>query len=70
MYLLGFNNGVYDTRTKTFRDGKPDDYISKSVGYDFPRKAEKYSEDIVNLFKKIYPNKEVKNMLTTTITNP
>ena len=52
MYLLGFNNGVYDTRTKTFKDGTPDDYITKSVGYDFPRKAGKYSEYIVNFLSK------------------
>jgi P4 family phage/plasmid primase-like protien len=34
-YLLGFNNGVLDLKTCTFRKGKPDDYISYTTGYDF-----------------------------------
>jgi P4 family phage/plasmid primase-like protien len=34
-YLMGFKNGVLDLNTLQFRDGKPDDYISKSTGYDF-----------------------------------
>lgn len=27
-HLIAFTNGVYDTLTQTFRDGKPEDYIS------------------------------------------
>ena len=50
IYLLGFNNGVFDTETKNFRKGKPDDYITKSVGYDFPTEATHYKNDIENFF--------------------
>jgi hypothetical protein len=31
--LIGFDNGIFDIRTMSFRDGRPDDYVSKSVGY-------------------------------------
>lgn len=34
-YLLGFNNGVVDFTAKVFRDGQPDDYITKTTGKNF-----------------------------------
>ena len=34
-YLLCFNNGVVDFKTKTFRDGYPQDYITKSTGINY-----------------------------------
>lgn len=34
-YLLCFNNGVVDFVTKTFRDGNPEDYISKTTRIDY-----------------------------------
>jgi P4 family phage/plasmid primase-like protien len=33
--LLCFTNGVYDLKTMQFRDGKKDDYVSMTVGYDY-----------------------------------
>jgi len=34
-YLLCFNNGVVDFKTKTFRDGQPDDYITKTTRIEY-----------------------------------
>jgi P4 family phage/plasmid primase-like protien len=33
--LLGFGNGVYDLDAGVFRDGKPEDRVTMSCGYDF-----------------------------------
>jgi len=33
--LLGFSNGVFDVRTMTFRNGKPEDFISLSTRYEY-----------------------------------
>ncbi|KAI9334336.1 hypothetical protein DFJ73DRAFT_764140 [Zopfochytrium polystomum] len=35
LYLVGFNNGLYDLKEMVFRPRKKDDYISMTVGYDF-----------------------------------
>jgi phage/plasmid-associated DNA primase len=31
--LLGFDNGVLDLKARRFRDGRPEDFVSMSVGY-------------------------------------
>jgi P4 family phage/plasmid primase-like protien len=61
IYLLGFDNGVYDTRTKEFREGRPTDYITKSVGYDFPTEDKGYLKDIKQFLKEVFPDKDLRN---------
>lgn len=34
-YLLGFNNGIYDLKSYQFRDGRPEDYVCFTTGYDY-----------------------------------
>jgi P4 family phage/plasmid primase-like protien len=33
--LIGFENGVFDLNTMTFRDGVPEDYLTYTTGYNF-----------------------------------
>jgi P4 family phage/plasmid primase-like protien len=33
--IIGFENGVYDLNTKTFRKGKADEFISTTTGYNY-----------------------------------
>lgn len=49
--IMGFNNGVYDFTTSTLRKGRPDDYITMSVGYDFP---EIVSDDAIKSVMKVF----------------
>lgn len=65
-YLIGFNNGVYDLMTDTFRDGIPGDYISKNTKIDYipSNKINKSKrDDIFKFFKEILPNKHVRNYM-------
>ena len=57
-YLLGFNNGVLDLKMLCFRNGKPDDYVSKSAGYDFKtfKDDDPEIDDIRTFLMKIFPN--------------
>lgn len=62
--LVAFNNGVYDTSTYTFRDGKPEDYITFSTKVDFDPEMqhEQYAcwPEILKLLNNVFPVEEVR----------
>jgi len=62
-YLIGFENGVYDLRTKEFRDGCPEDYISMSTGIDyipFDEEDEQW-EDLKYFIYTIFPDDKMRD---------
>jgi P4 family phage/plasmid primase-like protien len=60
-FLLCFNNGVIDFTTKTFRDGYPQDYITKSCGINYVEYNTKNPEmvktgnEITSFMEKLFP---------------
>lgn len=74
IFLLGFNNGVYDFETKMFRDGMPDDYLTFSVGYDYIEYDLKHEHmtELLNYFKTIHRDDEMRlfvfKLISTYIT--
>jgi len=67
--LLAFDNGIYEIKTKTFREGKREDYITKTTGYDFPSEKDKdygHKEDIEKFLKQVFPDEEVRNFVIQT----
>jgi P4 family phage/plasmid primase-like protien len=64
-YLLCFNNGVVDFKTKTFRDGYPQDYITKSTGINYveynPSNPEmsKIGNELISFMEKLFPIPEL-----------
>ena len=61
-YLLGFNNGVLDIKELEFRDGRPEDYISMSTGYDFKEYDEESQEvlEVKEFLLKVLPDKNLR----------
>lgn len=63
--LIGFNNGVYDLENGMFREGRPEDMISLTCGYDYipfdstnPKVC-----FIFDMFAKIFVNPEVREYM-------
>ena len=55
-----FDNGVYDLKMHQFREGRPEDYCSFSVGYDYHEPAEEDKEEVRELFKKVFVNRALR----------
>lgn len=61
-HLIGFKNGVFDMNTLTFRNGRQNDYITFSTGYDFIQYDETLPEvkDVYEFIRKILTNDAVR----------
>ena len=62
IYLLCFNNGVYDFKNDEFRKGYSDDNISLSVGYDYVtyKDTDKEILEIEKYFQQVIQDNEVR----------
>jgi P4 family phage/plasmid primase-like protien len=64
-HLIGFDNGVYDLQKFEFREGKANDYITMTAGYNYTDKhTEKYN-DLLKFLEDIQPNKEEREYMLT-----
>lgn len=65
LFLLGFDNGVYDLSKGIFRAGCPDDYIAKTTGYDYKEFKENSQEvqQVEKFYKSIQPKDDVRTYL-------
>jgi P4 family phage/plasmid primase-like protien len=59
-YLMGFKNGVLDFKNKEFRNGYPQDYITKSTNINYdqfdPEVHAEISQQIVRFMEQLFPN--------------
>ena len=66
--LLGFENGVYDLSTGTFRDGKPEDMIKMSTKQIYENKVDLTIRQNINTFlSEITQNKDVAEFLLNVL---
>jgi len=65
-YLIGFKNGVYDLENSIFRDGVPNDYISKSTNINYipiDKTDQQTKKEITRFLKEILPNQAVRDYM-------
>ena len=61
-HLLGFNNGVLDLQTDTFRDYQRNDFISISTGYDYKEPNPEDTQLLNHLINEIFPMEDERNL--------
>lgn len=69
--LIAFMNGVYDLKHNVFRDGRPDDYLSKClpmpyIEYD---PEDQRVKDVIQFFEKVFPDPELRKYFLDTHCN-
>lgn len=69
IFLMGFENGVFDFERGTFREGRPDDYITYSTKNDYYKWTERsaYTQDILKFFEQIFPNPVVRKYFISAL---
>ena len=73
IYLIGFENGVYDLEQEIFRDGRPDDYVTLSTHHNYSKWSENnpYNKQLFTFFEQVLPNQIVRkyflNVLCTCL---
>ena len=69
MYLIGFNNGVYDLNEGKFRDGIPEDHISFSTGIDYIEydHGDSVIKEIQLFLSQILPQQDIREYVVTLL---
>jgi P4 family phage/plasmid primase-like protien len=67
--LIGFNNGIYDLHENEFRDGRLEDYVSKSVGYDYKDVSPEKVDFLNKFIDKIMPVPEERDILLKALSS-
>jgi P4 family phage/plasmid primase-like protien len=63
-HLIGFNNGIYDLNVSEFRDGKPEDMVSMTVGYDYIGKEDPdIRAKLIAFFDNFMPNEDMRDYI-------
>lgn len=67
-WLICFQNGVYDLKNNVFRQGLPDDYISKCMPIDYINYSETDEKvhEVYDFLEKIFPDKSVRTYFMDT----
>jgi P4 family phage/plasmid primase-like protien len=70
-YLIGFENGIYDLSKGTFRDGRPEDYVTLSTGNDY-KEFNEDDDEVLAIYKfmsEILPLEPVRNYVWTLLSS-
>jgi P4 family phage/plasmid primase-like protien len=61
-YLIAFKNGVYDLKLEKFREGRPEDFLSRTMGVEYNTHYTNNDDEVIAVFKyleQMFPDKSI-----------
>ena len=67
-HLIAFKNGVYDLKNNIFRDGLPEDFLSKHIPIEYKEynESDEDVQNVIEFLQKIFPDKSVRTYFLDT----
>lgn len=61
--IIGFNNGVYDLISNEFREGRPEDFVSKTMPIDYKvyNMFDDKVQDVKDFLIKVFPDESIRD---------
>jgi phage/plasmid-associated DNA primase len=61
-YKMVFKNGVYDFKLNLFRDGRPEDFLSKNLPINYVQFTENHQkvQEVYTFLEKVFPDKSLR----------
>lgn len=66
-FVIGFDNGVYDLQTNIFRDAKPEEYVSKTVGRNYIKADPENKKKAYEILRSMFGNQETFDYFMKTV---
>lgn len=66
--IIAFKNGIYDLNENRFRDGLPEDFVSKCLPIDYTiyQDTDEEVENIIEFLQKVFPDTSIRNYFLDT----
>jgi len=66
--LIGFKNGIYDLKENIFRDGIPDDFISKCIPINYKKfhESDEEIQNVIDFLNKVFPDSSIRTYFLDT----
>jgi len=67
-YIIGFKNGVYDLKLNEFRDGRPEDFVNKTmpINYIEYNESDEVVQNVIDFLVKVFPDQTIRTYFLDT----
>ena len=71
-YIIAFKNGIYDLNRHEFREGRPEDFVSKSLTIDYPvdkLESDDSVHEVYEFMEKLFPDSDLREYVMDQVSD-